>query len=240
MHATISFFRTKVTWRETVALRVVSVIRVGRHCSLLSLLNDDETACSPSNESYIRDFLMTDSVDPRERAVAKLEQLGLSEYEADTFVALIQLGRGTAKDVADIGHVPEPRVYDAVETLHDRGLVDVQHATPQTFTTVSHETALRTLSLDYENLLTRFERALEELEPAQPQREGLGVWTTTGPEAITSRMLEFIDETEDELVYMTVDELLTDTHLDHLERAAERGVGHSSCRDLRGGPRANS
>ncbi|EMA41962.1 TrmB family transcriptional regulator [Halococcus hamelinensis 100A6] len=37
-------------------------------------------------------------------------------------------------------------------------------------------------------------------------------------------MLEFIDETEDELVYMTVDELLTDTHLDHLERAAERGV----------------
>ncbi|WP_049904263.1 TrmB family transcriptional regulator [Halococcus hamelinensis] len=167
---------------------------------------------------------MTDSVDPRERAVAKLEQLGLSEYEADTFVALIQLGRGTAKDVADIGHVPRTRVYDAVETLHDRGLVDVQHATPQTFTTVSHETALRTLSLDYENLLTRFERALEELEPAQPQREGLGVWTTTGPEAITSRMLEFIDETEDELVYMTVDELLTDTHLDHLERAAERGV----------------
>lgn len=167
---------------------------------------------------------MSESVDPREKAIAQLEELGLSHYEAETFVALVRLGRGTAKDVADVGHVPRTRVYDAVETLHDRGLVDVQHATPQTFTTVSHETALRTLRLDYENLLTRFERALGELEPAQPQREGLGVWTTTGREAITSRLLEFIDDTDDELVYMTVDELLTDTHLDHLERAAERGV----------------
>ena len=35
---------------------------------------------------------------------------------------------------------------------------------------------------------------------------------------------EFIDDAEDELIYMTVDELLTDEHLDHLEAANERSV----------------
>ncbi|EMA46698.1 TrmB family transcriptional regulator [Halococcus saccharolyticus] len=167
---------------------------------------------------------MANTQQPREIAVAQLEQLGLTEYEASTFVALIQLGTGTAKEVAEIDHVPRTRVYDAVESLHDRGLVDIQHSTPQTFTTVSHETALRKLRLDHENLIARLEDALTQLDPAEPRREELGVWTTTGRKAVTSRALEFIDDTDDELVYMTVDELLTEDHLDELAAAAERGV----------------
>lgn len=150
---------------------------------------------------------------PREIAVTQLEQLGLTEYEASTFVALVRLGTGTAKDIADIDHVPRTRVYDAVESLHDRGLVDVQHSTPQTFTTVSHETALRKLRLDHENLINRLDTALAQLDPAEPHREELGVWTTIGREAIASRVVEFIDDTDDELVFMTVDDLLTETHL---------------------------
>ena len=161
---------------------------------------------------------------PREIAVTQLEQLGLTEYEASTFVALVRLGTGTAKDIADIDHVPRTRVYDAVESLHDRGLVDVQHSTPQTFTTVSHETALRKLRLDHENLINRLDTALAQLDPAEPHREELGVWTTIGREAIASRVVEFIDDTDDELVFMTVDDLLTETHLDQLATAAERGV----------------
>ncbi|WP_321163696.1 helix-turn-helix domain-containing protein [Halorubrum lipolyticum] len=48
-----------------------------------------------------------------------LKELGFSEYEAYTFVYLLQLGTGTAKDVAEIGDVPRTRVYDAVDALHE-------------------------------------------------------------------------------------------------------------------------
>jgi len=40
--------------------------------------------------------------------VSLLKEFGLSEYEAYTFVYLLRLGSGTAKDVADVDGVPEP------------------------------------------------------------------------------------------------------------------------------------
>lgn len=153
-----------------------------------------------------------------------LKEFGFSEYEAYTFVYLLRLGTGTAKNVAEVGDVPRTRVYDAVEVLHEAGLVDIQHTSPKKFTPVSRESALRKLDLQRENTITELSELFDKLEPATRQPEEFGVWTVTGHEAVASRLLEFIDDTEDELIYMTVDELLTDDHLDHLESAEKRGV----------------
>ncbi|MFC6719055.1 TrmB family transcriptional regulator sugar-binding domain-containing protein [Natrialbaceae archaeon GCM10025810] len=60
--------------------------------------------------------------------------------------------------------------------------------------------------------------------PAQPQREQFGVWTVTGREAVAARIDEFIADADDQIVYMAVDELLTDEHLDQLRAAEDRGV----------------
>jgi len=66
------------------------------------------------------------SENSRAVAVEQLTALGLSTYAARTFVALVSLGKGTAQDVSEIADVPRTRVYDAVEELRERGLVDVQ------------------------------------------------------------------------------------------------------------------
>lgn len=153
-----------------------------------------------------------------------LTEFGFTEYEAYTFVHLLQLGTGTAKDVAAVGDVPRTRVYDAADSLHEAGLVDIQHTLPKRFTPVSRESTLRKLNLQRENTITTLSELFDRLEPAERQPEESSVWTVTSHEAITSRLLEFIDDAEDELIYMTVDELLTDKHLDHLEAAEERGV----------------
>lgn len=155
---------------------------------------------------------------------ALLKELGLSEYEAYTFVYLTRLGAGTAKDIAGVDHVPRTRVYDAVDTLHDAGLVDIQCTSPRKFTPVSRETAIRKLDLEHENTITELSELLSKLEPADQRTEEFGVWTVTGREAVAGRVLEFIDDTENELVSMTVDELLTEEHIDHLEAASARGV----------------
>ena len=70
-----------------------------------------------------------------------LKEFGFTEYEAYTFVYLLRLGTGTAKDVAEVGDVPRTRVYDAVEVIHEAGLVDIQHTSPKKFTPVSRESA---------------------------------------------------------------------------------------------------
>jgi sugar-specific transcriptional regulator TrmB len=156
--------------------------------------------------------------------VDRLKTLGLTEYESRTLVDLTRLGTGTAKDVADVDDVPRTRVYDAVETLHEMGLVDVQHTTPRKFTVVSRETIVRKLSVDRENTITEIAELFEELGPAEPQREQAGVWTVTGHQTVAQRIFEFVDEAEEQIIYMTVDDLLTEEHLDHLRAAAERGV----------------
>lgn len=81
--------------------------------------------------------------DPRAAAIEQLEQFGLSAYAARTFVALVTLGTGTAKDVSQVSDVPRTRVYDAIDELHDRGLVDVQQSSPQEFWAISSETTGR-------------------------------------------------------------------------------------------------
>ncbi|MFB6108948.1 MAG: TrmB family transcriptional regulator [Haloplanus sp.] len=153
-----------------------------------------------------------------------LKEFNLSEYEAQTLVALTRLGTGTAKDVANVGDVPRTRVYDAVEALHEMGLVDVQHTTPRKFIVVSSESIVRKLDVERENTIAEAAELLAELEPADPQQEQAGVWTVTGHEAVAQRVVEFLDEAEDEIIYMTVDELLTEGHLEHLRDAHERGV----------------
>ena len=169
---------------------------------------------------------MADFTDDQAEAEAldRLQELGLSQYEAQTLLNLLRLGTGTAKDITRINGVPRTRVYEATDRLHELGFIDIQHTTPRKFTVISTETIIRTLNVERENTITELAECLEEIGPTQPQREQFGVWTVTGREAIATRIDEFIDDADEQIVYMTVDELLTDGHLDGLEAAADRGV----------------
>ena len=169
---------------------------------------------------------MVDGVTERVEAEAVdcLEELGFTEYEAYTFVHLVRLGVGTAKDVAELGEVPRTRVYEAAESLHEAGLIDVQYTTPRKYSAVSRETAVRKLDLERQNVITELDEHLDGLEPTERSTEEFGVWTVTGRDAVANRVLEFVEEAEETVVYMTVDELLTDDHVDRLAAAGERGV----------------
>lgn len=156
--------------------------------------------------------------------VSRLKDLGLNEYEAYVLVYLIRLGTGTAKDIAELDSVPRTRVYDAVEVLHDLGLVDIQYTIPRKFSAVSRETAVRKFDLQRRTTIAELNELFDHLDPVEDRSEEFGVWTVTGREAVSSRVLEYVDDAEEELIYMTVDDLLTEDHLDRLQAAADRGV----------------
>ncbi|AZH25358.1 TrmB family transcriptional regulator [Haloplanus aerogenes] len=162
--------------------------------------------------------------DPQSAAVEQLEQFGLSSYAARTFVALAGLGTGTARDVSQVSEVPRTRVYDAIDELHDRGLVDVQQSSPKEFWAISAETASRSFEHELQHRTDILQTALTELEPVERRDTQRGVWTVDGQTAVTERILEFFDSADEEIVYMTVEELLTDDLIDALGDAAERGI----------------
>ncbi|WP_290815373.1 helix-turn-helix domain-containing protein [Halovivax sp.] len=157
-------------------------------------------------------------------ALDRLQDLGLSQYEAQTLLNLVRLGTGTTQDITRVNGVPRTRVYEATDRLHELGFIDIQYTTPRKFTVISEETIVRMLNIQRENTITELAECLEEIGPAQPQREQFGVWTVTGRDAVASRIDEFIADADEQLVFMTVDELLTDEHLDRLRAAEDRGV----------------
>jgi len=170
---------------------------------------------------------MTDaSGESDSRAVAEqtLQRLGLSAYAARTYVALLALGAGTASDVSDAAAVPRTRVYDAAEELREWELVDIERASPTEFHPVSAETATRRVERELRNWTNDLSSALAALEPSRRRERAPGVWTVRGREAVADRVREFVAAADEEVVYATAAELLTESVLAELRVAADRGV----------------
>lgn len=157
-------------------------------------------------------------------SVEQLKALGLSTYAARTYVALVRLGEGTAKDVHSVSDVPRTRVYDAVEELQDGGLVDVQHSSPKRFWPISVETTARHFKEEYDYRIDTLTDALDALSTKERSNEQRGVWTVTGREAVTERVADFVRTADDEIVYMTVEDLRSGEIIESLATASDRGV----------------
>ena len=164
------------------------------------------------------------SSQPHAAAITQLEWFNLSTYAARTFVALCGLGSGTAKEVSEIAEVPRTRVYDAVDELHDRGLVDIRESSPQQFLAVSEETIGRKLESDTAHRLSILTTALSQIEPVDRAVEQRGIWTVDSAEAIRDRLLEFVAEADEKIVYLAADRFYSTTLLEGLSTAADRGV----------------
>jgi sugar-specific transcriptional regulator TrmB len=160
----------------------------------------------------------------RSTAVKQLKAFGLSTYAARTFVALVSLDEGTAQDVSKVADVPRTRVYDAADELRDRGLVDVKQSSPQRYWAISTETAGRHFEKEYEHRVTVLTDALDQLASVNRSTEQQGVWTVTGRDTVTERVVDFISSADDEVVFMTVGELLTDEVAECLSTANDHGV----------------
>ncbi len=164
----------------------------------------------------------------RREVLSLLQDLGLKEYESRCFLALTGLESATAREISERSEVPRTRVYDAVRVLEAKGLVEVQHSSPQRFRAVSVEEATATLRQRYDDRIDDLGDRLAALDPpdagndAEPLSE---VWSLQGRDAITSRTLDRLDAAESEVLLVVVESaLLTDAVLDRLQAASDRGV----------------
>lgn len=169
-----------------------------------------------------------DDISTRERTIELLQQLGLQEYEAKAFVALTRLPDGTAKEISEVSEVPRTRVYDAVRVLESKGLVEIQHSSPQQFRAVSIDEAADTLRQEYETRTETLREALTSLEAVSTDEEAAvthEVWALSGTAAITSRTQQLVDAAEEEVVFVLGDEsVLTEELVDRLLAAEQRGI----------------
>ncbi|GAB7011856.1 TrmB family transcriptional regulator [Halolamina salina] len=162
-----------------------------------------------------------------DEAFDAMGRLGFGTNEAEVLVTLHELGTATAREVNQAADVSRPQVYSAVESLENRGLVNVQHANPREFQPVTVE--------ETESLLTRrFERDIERvgdrLREAASRREGPSeeredIWTVRGRESVTERVTQLVRDAEVRVVFgAETADLLTEGIYDALTERAAAGV----------------
>jgi sugar-specific transcriptional regulator TrmB len=74
--------------------------------------------------------------------VDSFTELGLSSYQAETYVALLDVGSSDAKSLANSTRVPYSKVYSVLKALNEYGLVKVSSSRPQVYYPVSPDEAV--------------------------------------------------------------------------------------------------
>ncbi|MHA6758976.1 TrmB family transcriptional regulator [Streptacidiphilus sp. PAMC 29251] len=98
-----------------------------------------------------------------DRRAADLEELGLTNYEARVYLALIRRDIFTAAEVAREAQVPRQRVYDVLEGLTRRQLAVLHPGKVAGYSAVAPEIAVDRLMEQQRRSLGRLERLSDEL-----------------------------------------------------------------------------
>ncbi|MDQ2049510.1 helix-turn-helix domain-containing protein [Natronolimnohabitans sp. A-GB9] len=164
--------------------------------------------------------------DDESEAVDAFERLGLTSYEAKVFIALHQLGSGTARDVANVTDVPRSQVYSVAESLEERGLLEVQQSSPIRYRPVSIDEAQETLRNRFER---EQERAFDYVDTVKQESSSEetqeDIWTVRGRERIDNRVVDLLSRADERIVFGTrLPELVTEATVEALETRATAGV----------------
>ena len=171
--------------------------------------------------------------------MASLRDLGLSEYEARVYRALLDTGPTTAKELSRVSEVPMGRIYDVLASIETHGLVRAQTASrPKKYVAVEPDTALSRLLEDRRRELEakadQYKEIVDDLLGELDATDGSGetFWTAAVGPADTADLLVERLATADESVVMVASapprqfdvDSVGDRITAELDRAVGRGV----------------
>ena len=74
-----------------------------------------------------------------------LREIGLNAYEIKAYLTLLKLGPATGYNIGKMSGVPSGRIYDIVDSLMLKGLVEQKAGKPKKFAAIRPEIALSAL-----------------------------------------------------------------------------------------------
>jgi sugar-specific transcriptional regulator TrmB len=146
------------------------------------------------------------------------ERFDLGEYEIDAYLTVLEHGDLTASQIADRTDIPQPRVYDTVRSLSDRGLVELRESRPMKVIAVNPEEAFSGVKSSLTNMVSELEARY-----TAPARETEAVSLVKSRSTILRYLEDVIDEAEFELALSLTPDLLERFHED-LSAAIADGV----------------
>ncbi|HWG90303.1 MAG TPA: helix-turn-helix domain-containing protein [Candidatus Thermoplasmatota archaeon] len=89
--------------------------------------------------------------------VAKMQEYGLTEYEARTYLALLDLGVASARDIANLSRVPRTKIYSVLDDLHQKQLAEIIPERPKKYEGIPFDQYLKSFEREYHSKLKKIE-----------------------------------------------------------------------------------
>jgi sugar-specific transcriptional regulator TrmB len=166
----------------------------------------------------------------KEEIVQTLQNFGLGEYESKVYVTLAFLGNAKAAEISSESNVPQSKIYETLESLIGKQLVEVFDGRPKEFRAMAPEFVLKGLVKEREEQLKELkERALTIrglLRPVKKDDIVEGVWVQKGEKyrEVMNRLAELLDKAEEYVYAITRDFSYTSSYRQSILKCKRRGI----------------
>lgn len=150
-----------------------------------------------------------------------LQQLGFSEYEARTYLALLQRNPLNGYELAKVSGLPRANIYAVLQKLEDRGaVVRLDMPNGARYAPVTPAELTGRIASRFEEVLRATQQALEDLETP---KAAAYVWNIQGYAALIDHAHALIEATQERLLVATGRQEAS-ALAQSLAQAASRGV----------------
>ncbi len=123
-----------------------------------------------------------------------LKEIGLTDYEVATYIALLEDGPCTASQASKGAQVPYSKIYDVLASLETKGWVEIENTRPKKYFPKPPSEALEATRLTFEsNLQSNLNQVQVELRPLYTSKEiqeRPDIWIVRGDFNILARIRE--------------------------------------------------
>ncbi len=166
------------------------------------------------------------------QTIQSLKKLGLTEYEARSYISLLELGPTTADYISKRSEVPISRVYSVLGDLEKKGFLRSTPGRPVKYRPVEPNVALETLVManmkELEQAKNNILSYLETLFGQNLQRGVVEFWFATDEGSIARRLNQAMNKTKEKVTVglapfpMLASTTISDALLANLRTLAKR------------------
>ncbi|MFX0070778.1 MAG: TrmB family transcriptional regulator [Candidatus Hermodarchaeota archaeon] len=142
-----------------------------------------------------------------------LEEFGLSVYESKVFKTLLSLGISEAREISNQSQVPFGRIYDVLNSLESKGLIEKQQTRPTKYVANDPKVAIKLLINNKKNQLDKLINQASSLENQlnkiykKPTKDSLFWSVEIGNERVHDRLNYLIEANETIFSYFEISDI---------------------------------
>lgn len=159
--------------------------------------------------------------------ISELREFGLTEYESRVYVVLTMYGSSIASFISEHTRIPSSKIYDILNSLKAKGLVEICSAKPKKFKAIDPKHALTNIVERREMLTNQLRiRATDILNKLKPvdEKDNSQIWSSAGKKIFLGKIAEIFRESKNYVVFVTGD-FPRNPQLDReIVKATKRGV----------------